>query len=858
MALPTPPAYTTPIPNNPFYSNPSYIIEGAYYPFVVGSGLSVSPDGIISASGSGGGAVASVTGGAGISVAPATGNVVVTNTGVTNLIAGAGIAVTANTGSIVISSTASAGTVTTVNSGTGLTGGPIVSTGTLAIANTGVVAATYTNPTLAINAQGQITSASNGTSVTSVSGSLPITVTPGATPTVAINAASTTNCGAVLLSDSTTSTSSTEAATSLAVKTAYDAAIAAIPKACVTAKGTLVTGTAASIPVALPVGADGLVLTACAACTEGLFWAAGGGGSVPSATPTVEGIVFGCTDAANSNYGLGNNILSALTTGTFNIAIGTGALAATDTGTSNTAVGIGALFTNTSGTQNVALGQQALFLNTTDGLNTAIGSQALQNTTGGANTALGNFAGNLVTTGCNNILIGNQSGGAGAGALNTGCDNVIIGNCLSVASSSGNCQLAIGTTTFCWLSGTSTGAIQPGAGIIDCAGSCGTAGQILSSDGANAIEWIAAPSAASPATSTVFGTVKGFTIDNSNTGYGCFAGCSLTPNCRTTVVGVRAGCALTTGDANTVLGNNAMCAVTTGCFNVALGERSMQRAGATAQANVAIGVVALEDVTGACNTGVGTEAGLQMLGGNSNVFIGPAAARDNTSGSRNVVIGPDTTTSALTVSCELVIGYNAGQNWLTGDSTKAIKPGAGIVDSTNSCGTANMVLTSQGNAVEWKSVNSALAVPNYGSFIDTTTQSVTSVTNPQPVTLNTTVASANFSIVSGSQVTAAVAGTYNLQFSIQLETTTASLSNVEIWLAKNGTAVVDSNTRFITKGSGEAAFAALNYVESLAAGDYLELIWASDDANMQMITAPSLFGGPRIPSVILTIVPVGA
>ena len=161
------------------------------------------------------------------------------------------------------------------------------------------------------------------------------------------------------------------------------------------------------------------------------------------------------------------------------------------------------------------------------------------------------------------------------------------------------------------------------------------------------------------------------------------------------------------------------------------------------------------------------------------------------------------------------------------------------------------------NAIQWKSVNSALAVPNYGSFIDTTTQSVTSVTNPQPVTLNTTLASANFSIVSGSQVTAAVAGTYNLQFSIQLETTTASLSNVEIWLAKNGTAVADSNTRFVTKGSGEAAFAALNYVESLAAGDYLELIWASGDANMQMITAPSLFGGPQIPSVILTIVPVG-
>ena len=383
MALPTPPAYTTPIPNNPFYSNPSYILEGAYYPFVIGSGLSVSPDGIISASGSGGSAVNSVTGGAGISVTPTSGNVVVTNTGVTSLIAGAGIAVSANTGSIVISSTSSAGTVTAVNSGTGLTGGPIVSTGTLAIANTGVVAATYTNPTLVINAQGQITSASNGTAVTSVSGSLPITVTPGATPTVAINAATTTNCGAVLLSDSTSSGSSTEAATSLAVKTAYDAAIAAIPKACITAKGGLVTGTAANIPVALPVGADGLVLTACAACTEGLFWGAGGGGgSTTWATLGDKDNLSGPTEIA-----LGQN--AGGSQGTYAVALGAdagclgqglgaisiGVVAGNSTqGTGAVAIG-GAAGQSTQGDCAVALGQTAGAFN--QGVEAlALGSQA--------------------------------------------------------------------------------------------------------------------------------------------------------------------------------------------------------------------------------------------------------------------------------------------------------------------------------------------------------------------------------------------------------------------------------------------------------------------------------------------------
>ena len=98
-------------------------------------------------------------------------------------------------------SLASGSGVTSIVTGTGLTGGPITSTGTISIANTTVVAGTYGSstqvPSYTVNAQGQLTSAANisisATSigaVTSVTGTAnEIDSTGGQTPVISLPSA---------------------------------------------------------------------------------------------------------------------------------------------------------------------------------------------------------------------------------------------------------------------------------------------------------------------------------------------------------------------------------------------------------------------------------------------------------------------------------------------------------------------------------------------------------------------------------------------------------------------------------------------------------------------------------------------
>lgn len=263
--------------------------------------------------------------------------------------------------------------------------------------------------------------------------------------------ASTTALGIVQLDDTTSSTSTTEAATANAVGTTYALANAAIPCSVLTAKGDLPGASAASTPGVLTLGPNGCILTACSACPTGMCW--GPLTSTDVATPTAVGTVYGYTFggspvSGNRSTSIGNDagtLFSDQTKSVFNTALGYRAayeMGVNAFSESNTAIGTFALASDSPfpsaffrGCNNTAIGASAglLAINPTVSMcnNTYVGAGAGGSRGGGSS---------------GNTFIGSSSGSSGC-AASPGSNNTTIGFCSQTSTPTVNNEITLGNSS---------------------------------------------------------------------------------------------------------------------------------------------------------------------------------------------------------------------------------------------------------------------------------------------------------------------------------------------------------------------------------------------------------------------------
>ena len=402
------------------------------------------------------------------------------------------------------------------------------------------------------------------------------------------------------------------------------AASAAIPCACLVAKGDLIAASAASTPTALTVGANDEILIADSTCTTGLKW-----GALRSATPTCVGAVAGCVtstltalgccvgstgasgtfvglcagagNAGGSNTFIGSCAGCGSVAGAGNTGVGVSTLSTLTSGASNTAVGCDAAKVITTGNNNVAVGSGAATCLTTACNSVAVGSLALSDlTTGLNNVAVGSIAGQNIVTGANNVAVGFCTLGAKAVVATNMSNSVAIGNSALASATTGNCNVAVGALALCTV-----------------------------------------------------------TTGCNNTAVGSRALSVLTTGCENVAVGIGASDSITTGNFNTAVGSYALTAATSGGNNTALGYNA-GAATTTGFSNVYVGMNAGSGNTvGGCNVMIGRFAGCTG-GSDSNVFIGFCAGFNaNSNHDCSILIGSNAGNGSFSCGCQLIIGNNS-------------------------------------------------------------------------------------------------------------------------------------------------------------------------------------------------------
>ena len=207
--------------------------------------------------------------------------------------------------------------------------------------------------------------------------------------------------------------------------------------------------------------------------------------------------------------------------------------------------------------------------------------------------------------------------------------------------------------------------------------------------------------------------------------------------------------------------------------------------------------------------------------------------------------GTITTTGTITTSM--------ATNKLVGRSTA----GTGIMEEI----TVGSGLTLSGGTLS--NTATPTAVGYYGAWQDNVTQTAAVDNTAYAMIYRTVDLSNGVTVVTDgtnlTRITFANTGIYNIQFSVQLQNLSTATEDVTIWLRKNGVDLPATGTIVgLAQRKGPAdpyhIVASWNFVLSVVAGEYYQLMWSTTNHTDVTIPAYSAVSpAPSVPSIILTV-----
>lgn len=141
-----------------------------------------------------------------------------------------------------------------------------------------------------------------------------------------------------------------------------------------------------------------------------------------------------------------------------------------------------------------------------------------------------------------------------------------------------------------------------------------------------------------------------------------------------------------------------------------------------------------------------------------------------------------------------------------------------------------------------------------GLFYSTVDQTAALANTGYPVEFENTYIGNGVSIAGAdnTQLTASADGVYNFQVTLQLEHNNSSAATLWTWINKNGTDQSYGGQKNTIKGNDDIAVH-WNFSIDLAAGQYIEMYWATSDTQLNLHTEAATAPHPGLPSAVVAV-----